>query len=142
MAQSHSTSGSESGSGSDSAPAPASAGPLQNFRYAFRGIATMLRTERNARIHAVATLLVIGLGLGLGVDRTEWIALTLAVAFVWAAEGFNTAFEALCDTVSPEFHPKVERAKDVAAGAVLLAAMGAFVVALLVFGRRFILLLA
>jgi diacylglycerol kinase (ATP) len=120
---------------------PPASGPLQTFRYAFRGIATMLRTERNARIHAFATMLVVGFGFGLGVDRSEWIALVLAVALVWAAEGFNTAFESLCDVASPEYHPQVERAKDVAAGAVLLAAMGALAVALLIFGRRILLLL-
>ena len=121
------------------APAPH---PLQTFRYALRGIATMLRTERNARIHALATILVVGFGFALGVDRLEWIALILAVFLVWAAEGFNTAIEALCDVVSPEHHPGVERAKDIAAGAVLLTAIGALIIALLVFGRRFLLLLA
>lgn len=101
----------------------------------------MLRTERNARIHACATLLVVAFGFALGIGRFEWIALVLATALVWAAEGFNTAIEALCDVVSPEYHPGIERAKDVAAGGVLLAAFGALIVAVLVFGRRLLLLL-
>lgn len=121
---------------------PPSSNPFLTFRYAFRGIATMLRTERNARIHALATLLVVGFGFALGVDRLEWIALALAVASVWAAEAFNTAIEALCDVVSAEHHPGIERAKDIAAGAVLLTALGAFLVAVLVFGCRLLLLLA
>ncbi len=121
---------------------PPSPNPFLTFRYAFRGIATTLRTERNARIHAFATVLVVGFGFALGVDRLEWIALVLAVASVWAAEGFNTAIEALCDVVSPEHHPGIERAKDVAAGAVLLASMGALIVGLLTLGRRFLLFFA
>ena len=120
---------------------PSSSNFLQTFRYAFRGIATMLRTERNARIHALATVLVISFGLGLGIERWEWIALVLAASLVWATEAVNTAFEALCDVVSPEQDPGVERAKDVAAGAVLLAAIGALMVGILVLGRRFFLLL-
>ena len=111
---------------------------LASFGYAFRGIGTMLRTEVHARIHAVATVVVIGLGLLLEIDRADWIAVTLAITAVWCAEGFNTAFEALCDVASPEYHSEVERAKDVAAGAVLIAAIGATVIALLVFGRHLI----
>lgn len=121
---------------------PPSSNPLQTFRYALRGITAMLRTERNARFHAFATVLVVGFGFALGVDRMEWIALVLAISSVWAAEGFNTAIEALCDVVSPEYHPGIERAKDVAAGAVLLATIGALIIGLLVFGRRLLLLLA
>ncbi|MFK7896082.1 MAG: diacylglycerol kinase family protein [Myxococcota bacterium] len=117
-------------------------GPIRTFVFAFRGIAEMLRTERNARIHAFATALVIGFGFALGVDRSEWIALVLAIAFVWSAEGFNTAFEALCDVASPDYHPQVKRAKDIAAGAVLLAAIGAALIAILILGRRILLLMA
>lgn len=106
---------------------------IQAFRYAFRGIGEMLRTESNARIHAVATIVVAALGLAIGIARIEWLAIILAIAAVWCAEAFNTAFEALCDVASPEFHPQVERAKDVAAGAVLITAIGAALVGVLVF---------
>lgn len=109
---------------------------IRSFRYAFRGIGTMLASEPNARIHALATGLVVAAGFGFGIDRSEWLAVALAIGAVWAAEGMNTAFEALCDVASPDHHPRVERAKDVAAGAVLAAALAALAVAALVFGPR------
>ena len=114
---------------------------VQSFRYAFRGIAEMLKTETNARIHAAAAIAVIAVGFALGIDRIEWLAIILSVTGVWCAEGFNTAIESLCDVASPDYHPKVERAKDIAAGAVLIAAGGAATIGLLVFGRRLLFLL-
>jgi diacylglycerol kinase (ATP) len=106
---------------------------LRSFRYALRGIAAVLQSQHNAWIHAAASLLVVGAGLAIGLGRLEWCALILAMVAVWAAEALNTAFEALCDVASPSLHPMVERAKNVAAGAVLIAAMGAAVVGGLVF---------
>lgn len=114
---------------------------LSSFRYAGRGLATMLRSEANARIHAVAAAAAIAAGLFFGIERWEWLAVMLAIGGVFCAEGFNTAFEALCDVASPRRNPHVERAKDVAAGAVLIAALTAFAVGLLVFGRRVLLLI-
>ena len=107
---------------------------FQAFRYAFRGIGEMLRTESHARLHALATIIVVALGLTIGISRFEWLAVVLAITAVWCAEAFNTAFEALCDVASPEFHPQVERAKDIAAGAVLITAIGAALVGVFVFG--------
>jgi diacylglycerol kinase (ATP) len=109
---------------------------IQSFRYAFRGIDSMLRTEPNARIHAAATIIVLAAGFGFGISRIEWLAITLSITAVWCAEGLNTAFESLCDVASPEFNPSVERAKDIAAGAVLITTIGAVVVGLLVFGHH------
>ncbi len=109
---------------------------LLSFRYAFRGIVLMVQSEFNARIHAVATLVVLGAGFACGFDRVDWIAITLAILAVWCAEAFNTALEALCDVVSSDHHPEIERAKDVAAGAVLIAAIGATAIAILTFGRH------
>ena len=77
---------------------------------------------------------VIGLGVYCRITRLEWALLALAVAGVWTAELLNTAIEALTDLVSPAWHPLAGKAKDVAAGAVLLAALGALVVGALVFG--------
>lgn len=111
-------------------------GRIQSFRYAIRGIGTMVQAEMNAKIHSVATIAAIGLGIFLELDRIEWIAVGLAITTVWSAEGFNTAIEAICDAVSSDYHPKIERAKDVAAGAVLIASIGALLVGVLVFGRR------
>lgn len=115
---------------------------VQSFRYAFRGINSMLRTEFNARVHAAMTILVVVAGFALGISRLEWLAITLAITAVWLAEGLNTAFESLCDVASPEFDSNVERAKDIAAGSVLITAFGAVIVGLLVFGHRLLALLA
>ena len=115
---------------------------IQSFRYAFRGIGAMLQTESNARIHAIATIAVIAVGFMIGISRIEWLAITLSITAVWCAEGFNTAIEFVCDVVSPDYHPKVEQAKDIAAGTVLIAAIGAGVVGVLVFGRHLLALIA
>lgn len=106
------------------------------FRHAGRGILEMLRSEPHARVHAAATVCVVAAGLGLGIDRHEWIAILLTVGAVWSLEAMNTAVEAICDLVSPEHHDLVRRAKDAAAGGVLVAAVTAMGVAGLVFGPR------
>jgi len=106
----------------------------RSFVYAWRGVRTVLRSQHNAWIHAAASALVVVLGALLGVGRLEWLALIFAVVSVWTAESLNTAFELLCDVASPDFHPLVEKAKDVAAGAVLISALGALLVGGLVFG--------
>lgn len=105
----------------------------RSFFFAARGIKTMFVSQHNAWIHAVATVLVITLGLVAGLTRLEWFVMVLAIVAVWMAESINTAFEFLCDVTSPEFHPLVEKAKDVAAGAVLITAIGATAIGALVF---------
>lgn len=107
---------------------------VRSFIYAGRGIGTMIASQHNARIHASATVAVVALGVFLDISRLEWIALVMAIVSVWAAEAVNTAFEFLCDLTSPEFHPLVEAAKDVAAGAVLICAIGATTTGVLVLG--------
>jgi diacylglycerol kinase (ATP) len=79
---------------------------------------------------------VIVAGAVVGLSRLEWCLVVGAMMAVWVAESLNTAFEALCDVASPAMHPVVERAKDIAAGAVLIAALGALVIGVLVFGPR------
>ena len=111
-------------------------GRIRSFAYAFAGIATMLRSQHNAWIHAAATVAVCALGLIVGLSTAEWCWIVLAIMSVWTAEALNTAFEFLADAASPEFHPLVKHAKDVAAGAVLIAAIGAVAIALLVFAPR------
>jgi diacylglycerol kinase (ATP) len=106
---------------------------LRSFRYAFAGLGMLLKSQHNAWIHVVATVIVIGAGLWFKVAAGEWSWLVLAIMAVWSAEAMNTAFEFLADAASPGFHPLVKHAKDVAAGAVLLAAIGAAVIGLLVF---------
>ena len=107
---------------------------IDAFRHAGRGLATMVRTEAHAKIHAQATIVVVAGGLWVGLTRLEWVAIVLTIAAVWSLEAVNTAIEAICDRVSPEPDPLIGVAKDVAAGAVLVAAIAAVVVAVLIFG--------
>jgi diacylglycerol kinase (ATP) len=106
---------------------------LRSFVYAGRGIRTMLASQHNAWVRAAATCAVVIAGCIADVSRLEWLALVLAIVSVWTAEALNTAFEFLCDVASPDFHPLVEKAKDVAAGAVLICALGAVAIAGIVF---------
>lgn len=106
----------------------------RSFLYAFRGIGVMLVSQHNAWIHALATVAVFAAGFALGLSASEWCWIVLSVIAVWTAEALNTAFEFLADAAHPDIHPLVERAKDVAAGAVLISAIGAATIALLVFG--------
>jgi diacylglycerol kinase (ATP) len=111
---------------------------LRSFVYAARGVRLMLVTQHNAWLHATATVIAIGCGWYFGITRSEWCWTVAALLAVWTAESLNTAFELMCDVTSPEFHPLVEQAKDVAAGAVLISAIGALAVGLLVFGPYFL----
>ncbi len=106
------------------------------FGHAFRGVGMALRSELHLQFHAVATAVVLGAGFYFDLRPTEWALVALAVAGVWAAELFNTAIEALTNLASPGYHPLAGRAKDIAAAAVLLAALGALVVGGLVFGPK------
>ncbi len=109
-------------------------GRLRSFVHAFRGLRVLVRTQRNAGIHAAATVLVVVAGVFCGISRTEWALIALTVVCVWITEALNTAVEFLVDVASPEHHPLAGKAKDVAAGAVLVAAIGSVVVGVLVFG--------
>jgi diacylglycerol kinase (ATP) len=106
---------------------------LRSVAHAGQGILTMLASQHNAWIHAAATVVVVCAGIAVQLGRFEWLALVFAIVTVWAAEALNTAFEFLCDVASPEFHPLVKRAKDVAAGAVLICALGAVATGAFVF---------
>lgn len=109
-------------------------GRLRSVRYAVRGIRVMIASQQNAWIHAVATVTVAILGVLLGLSTAEWCWIVLAVVAVWTAEALNTAFEFLTDVASPAFHPLAGKAKDVAAGAVLISAIGSILIGLLVLG--------
>jgi diacylglycerol kinase len=111
-------------------------GLVASFGFAFRGIALLFTSQANAKIHLLATLVVIAAGFLLEVTLGEWALLAVATTMVWVAEGFNTAIEYVVDLASPEWHVLAGKAKDVAAGAVLLAAIGAVVIAGIVFGPR------
>jgi diacylglycerol kinase (ATP) len=105
-----------------------------SFRFAFEGWSYVLRSQHNAWIHTVATIVVLILALWLRVSRLEWAILILTIAFVWSAEFANTALEAVIDLISPEKHPLAKIAKDVAAGAVLVSACAAVLIGLLLLG--------
>lgn len=104
---------------------------LRSFRYSANGIVFTLRTQHNAWIHAVFTVVVVVAGWWLGVSADDWRWLVVAIVLVWAAEALNTAIEYVCDVVSPEHHASVEKAKDIGAGAVLVCAVGAAVIGVL-----------
>jgi diacylglycerol kinase (ATP) len=106
---------------------------IRSFGYALRGLGFMLKTQQNAWIHLAATALVIAAGVWVRLSFYDWRWIVLAIGIVWVAELVNTAFEHLCDVVQPEFHVSVKTAKDVAAGAVLVAAVAALLIGLLVF---------
>ena len=98
---------------------------LKSFAFAFEGFAFMLRTQHNAWVHLGATIAIVALGFALQVSADAWRWLIAAMALVWVAEAMNTAFEHLCDVVSPQFHESVKRSKDIAAAAVLVCVIAA-----------------
>jgi diacylglycerol kinase (ATP) len=115
-------------------PAPGRAPTLlDSFNYAFEGIIHVLRTQRNLRIHFLAAVVVFVAAIVLGVSRLQLIALVIAIAFVLVAEMLNTAIEGVIDVSTTSFDPNAKLAKDVAAGAVLIASVAALGVAYLVF---------
>lgn len=104
------------------------------FRYAFAGWWYVLRTQRNAWLHAVATIASVAVGIWLKLDRLDWALLILAIGIVWLSEFINSALEAIVDLASPEIHPLARVGKDVGAAAVLIAAATAAAIGLLVLG--------
>jgi len=116
-------------------------GRIRSFKYAIVGIWTMLKSQHNAWVHAFATIAVVIAGFVFGISTSEWCLLVLAIIAVWMAEALNTAIEFLADVASPDFHPLVKKAKDVAAGAVLISAIGAIVIGIIIFGPHVLKLL-
>jgi diacylglycerol kinase (ATP) len=107
---------------------------IKSFHYAFQGWWYVIRTQRNAWIHAVISLAVFGLGFWLQIGRYDWAIILLAMMVVWMGEFMNTAIEAVVDMSMPDPHPLAKIAKDVAAAAVLVGAMGAVLIGLLILG--------
>jgi diacylglycerol kinase (ATP) len=106
---------------------------IASFGYAIEGLVVLLRTQPNAWIHALASAAALALGAWCGLQRGEWALVILAIALVWVAEALNTAVEFLADAAVPDPHSLIKHAKDVAAGAVLLAAVGAAAIGVIVF---------
>lgn len=119
---------------------------IRSFRNAFKGWGYVIRTQRNAWIHAVASVCVVILGIWLRIDLRDWAVLLLTIGMVWTAEFINTALEAVVDLASPQLHPLAKVGKDVGAAAVLIAAFSSVLIGLLILGpplwARIIVLLA
>ncbi|MGZ5243321.1 MAG: diacylglycerol kinase family protein [Bacteroidia bacterium] len=111
-----------------------------SFVYAFKGIFSLLGTQPNAVIHLVATVIVISFGFYFDLAKWEWITIVLCIALVWIAEALNTAIEFVVNLVSPEYHPLAGKAKDVAAAAVLIAALFSVIVGSIIFLPKFLML--
>jgi len=114
---------------------------IESFRCAARGVRLMLRSQHNAWLHAVASCGVLVVGGLCVLSGAEWCWIVLAIMAVWTAEALNTALEFLADVAAPEFHPLVGYAKDVAAGGVLISAIGSAIIGILVLGPHIFALL-
>lgn len=106
---------------------------VKSFRFAIDGIAAFFQREHNAWLHMMATVAVFTLAVLVPVTKTELLALVFAIGLVWVAEMFNTCIERVMDFVSQHNHPQIKFIKDLAAGAVLIAAITAFITAGIVF---------
>ncbi|MEW4370630.1 diacylglycerol kinase family protein [Paenibacillus kandeliae] len=107
------------------------------FYTAYEGVVATFRTERNFRIHVLATLVIVAAGWFFDVSEVDWILLILAIALVLGTELMNTAVEATVNLFSPDLHPLAKKAKDAAAGAVLISSLAAAVIGLIVFWDPF-----
>ncbi|GAA4301766.1 diacylglycerol kinase family protein [Compostibacter hankyongensis] len=111
---------------------------LCSFRYAFSGLLRFFRTEHNAWIHLLAAVLVVLAGLVFRLTKGEWTGIAFSIGLVLCAEVFNTCIEKMMDLLSPVRDERVKYIKDLAAGAVLVAAATAAVIGLLIFIPRLI----
>lgn len=115
---------------------------IKGFGYAFAGLWQMLLHERNFKVHVLALIVVISAGFYFHVSANEWLILILISALVLALETINSAIEKLCDLYTKETHPQIKLIKDIAAGAVLIAAIFAVVIALIIFKKYILTLFA
>lgn len=106
---------------------------IKSFHFAWQGIIAFMRGEHNAWLHIIATLMVIVLANILHTSKTEQLALVFAIAMVWITEILNTCIERIMDFISEKQHPDIKFIKDLAAGAVLVAAIAAVLVGAIVF---------
>lgn len=109
----------------------------QSFIHAFEGLKILIQTQHNARIHAVFGIAIMFLAWWLQIGRIKFILIVWAIVSVWIAEAFNTSCEILLDIVAEKYSAKVKHAKDIAAAAVLIASVGAFLTGLLLLGPPF-----
>jgi diacylglycerol kinase (ATP) len=109
---------------------------LRSFGYALKGIAWLVCSQPNAQIHLAATICAAATAWWLQITAGEWCAILIVTGLVWSAEAMNSALELLADHLAPDDHPLVGKAKDIAAGGVLIAAIVAAVVGMIVFAPR------
>jgi diacylglycerol kinase (ATP) len=107
---------------------------IESFGFAFKGLKDILATEHNARVHSIFTVVVLLLSWWLNIDHIQFALIVLVVALVWIAEAFNTVLEIIINIVSPVYSEAARRAKDIAAAAVLFAAIGAALTGLVILG--------
>ncbi len=105
----------------------------KSFRFAFKGIAAVFRSEPNMHLHVLASIIVLVMAFRFEVTKTEWCILIFCIGMVWVAETFNTAIETLTNLVSPDHNILAGKTKDLAAGAVLLASITAAIIGIIVF---------
>jgi diacylglycerol kinase len=110
---------------------------VKSFVYAFRGIGNLVKTQHNAWIHLFATISVVASAFVFELSSYEWALIITAITLVWLAEALNTAIEFLADTITKNHHPLIEKAKDVAAGGVLITAAGAALIGIIIFWPYF-----
>ena len=110
---------------------------IKSFGFAIQGIIVFFKTQVNAWIHLLAAIVAGVTGYILKIDKTEWCWIVLAIAMVFVTELLNTALEFLTDLASPSIHPLAKKVKDIAAGAVLIAAIAAVVIAAIIFLPKF-----
>jgi diacylglycerol kinase len=106
---------------------------MRSFGFAITGIITFVRSEPHALLHFIATIIAVGAGFYYHINAMQWIAILTVIAIVWITEMLNTVLEKVMDHISPDYHPRVKWIKDVAAGAVLVAALLAFIVGIIIF---------
>ena len=114
---------------------------LRSFVFAFNGLRICFNSETNFKIHTLFAVVAILLGIAFKITAAEWLAVIFSIAFVVAMEMVNTAIEKLCDVVQPDFHSGIKKVKDIAAGAVLLAAIGSVVTDGIIFLPKIIILI-
>ena len=108
---------------------------FKSFRYAFAGLSDMIAYEHNAWLHLISTILVVGVSWWLGIDREAFALIVIAIVAVWMAETFNTVLEMVVDISSSEKYSEMaRRAKDIAAAAVFITALGACVIGIIILG--------
>ncbi len=107
---------------------------ITSFKHAIKGLIFVLRSQQNAHLHLIATVIVIVLSLWLELSLENWIFLLLVIGMVWIAEFLNTALEIIVDLASPDQHPLAKVGKDVGAAAVLIAAIIALAIGMMILG--------